>query len=438
MPGDPSKAIVALNRRFLLDHPMHAAQRIEQLPADEAAAALREQPATVLAPVMLHLATDIAAELLVCLPDELVADLLAELAPNDAARLLGALEPDADRKYLSSLDASVAREIERLAEYPADSAGRLMETRIPYFRGSATVDATLERLRAARTRTTRSLFIVGDDNRLSGRVGIQEIAIAPGDTHLRDLAQPVAAVASPVAPRAEVVDLLDRHKLVDLAVVDVDGRLLGIIYHGTLIQAIQEDATADIQTMVGASKDERALSTPLFAVRKRLPWLHINLLTAFLAAAVVGLFEDTIARFTALAILLPVVAGQSGNAGAQALAVTMRGLALREISLRHWLHVTLKEVQTGFINGLAVAFTCGIGVYLWSGSIGLVLVIAMSMVLAMVAAGFAGAVVPISLTRLGQDPAQSSSIILTTVTDIAGFLSFLGIATLLARMLEGA
>jgi magnesium transporter len=187
--------------------------------------------------------------------------------------------------------------------------------------------------------------------------------------------------------------------------------------------------------MVGASRDERALSPALFAVKKRLPWLQINLLTAFMAAAVVGLFESTIARFTALAVLLPVVAGQSGNAGAQALAVTMRGLALREISLRHWLKVTVKEVQTGFVNGIAVAITCGIGVFFWSGSVGLVLVIAVSMVLAMVAAGFAGALVPIMLTRLGQDPAQSSSIILTTVTDVAGFFSFLGIATMLAGIL---
>jgi magnesium transporter len=202
-----------------------------------------------------------------------------------------------------------------------------------------------------------------------------------------------------------------------------------------LIQAIQADASADIQTMVGASAEERALSKPLFAVSKRLPWLQINLLTAFLAAAVVGLFETTIAAYTALAVLLPVVAGQSGNAGAQALAVTMRGLALREITLRHWFIVTLKEVQVGLINGVAVAATCGIGVFLWSGSVGLVIVIASAMVLAMVAAGFAGAIVPIALTRIGQDPAQSSSIILTTVTDVAGFLSFLGIATLLASML---
>jgi magnesium transporter len=173
----------------------------------------------------------------------------------------------------------------------------------------------------------------------------------------------------------------------------------------------------------------------VFAVRKRLPWMQINLLTAFLAAFVVGLFEGTIAKFTALAVLLPVVAGQSGNAGAQALAVTMRGLVLREISLRHWPLMIGKEAAIGLANGLAVAATTAVGVWFWSGSVGLVIIISSAMVISMVIAGIAGALVPIMLRRFGQDPAQSSSIVLTTITDVAGFFSFLGIATLLSGML---
>jgi len=161
-------------------------------------------------------------------------------------------------------------------------------------------------------------------------------------------------------------------------------------------------------------------------------WAHCHAFTLLLAdRSPAG--PDT--RITALAVLLPVVAGQSGNAGAQALAVTMRGLALREVTVRQWLNVTVKEVSVGLANGIGIAITCGLGVYLWSGSAGLVAVIALSMVLAMVVAGFAGAVVPMVLTRLGQDPAQASSIVLTTVTDVAGFFSFLGIATLLSTLL---
>jgi len=196
-----------------------------------------------------------------------------------------------------------------------------------------------------------------------------------------------------------------------------------------------EESSMSMQTMVGVSKNERALSSAVFATGKRMPWLQVNLATAFLAASVVGLFEDTISRFTALAILLPVVAGQSGNTGAQALAVTLRGLALKEIYPRMWARIIGKEFKVGLLNGLSVALTTGLGVYIWSKSIGLTVVIMTSMVLSMVIASVAGALIPISLTVVGQDPAQSSSIFLTTITDVAGFFSFLGIATLLMHML---
>lgn len=434
-PQTPVTAVDALNRRFLLDHPWQAAQKIEAMETADAARVLAPQPATVLAPVMLRLTPNVAADLLHDLPKKLVAALLSELLPNDALRCLSLLEHQDRAATLLTLDPAVRSEIERLMKFPEDSAGRLMDARITHFRGSFSVDQTLDLLRRRRNLATRSLFLVDDQNRLSGKVRIQDVAVSDPETTLLSLATPPTATVTPVTSKDEVVELLERFQLADLPVVDIDGRLLGVIYHATLLQAIQEEATADMQMMVGASRDERALSPALFAVRKRLPWLQINLLTAFMAAAVVGMFEDTIARFTALAVLLPVVAGQSGNAGAQALAVTMRGLALREITIRHWLRVTFKEVNVGFVNGLAVALTCGAGVFFWSGSFGLVLVIAASMVLAMVAAGFAGAVVPIALTRLGQDPAQSSSIVLTTVTDIAGFFSFLGIATVLSALL---
>jgi magnesium transporter len=232
-----------------------------------------------------------------------------------------------------------------------------------------------------------------------------------------------------------VVELLEAHRILALPVVDFEGRLVGYIPNRSLMEAVEQEATADIQSMVGVSREERALSPVGFAVRKRLPWLEVNLLTAFLAASVVGLFEGTIARFTALAVLLPVVAGQSGNTGAQALAVTMRGLALREVRVRNWLGVASKEIRVAFINGIAVAVSTAAAVYLWSRSPGLTLVIGLSMILSMVAAGLSGAAIPMILTALRQDPAQSSSIILTTVTDVVGFFSFLGIATLLSGML---
>ena len=297
------------------------------------------------------------------------------------------------------------------------------------------VAQALQRLRTVSARGLRELFIVDDAGRLLGRVEIQDLAVAASERPLEELVQPLIAFAEDLEPREEFVDRLQQRPITELPVVNLHGRFVGVIHQSALLAAVEQETSVDLQTMVGASRDERALSSPAFAIRRRLPWLQINLLTAFLAAAVVGMFESTIARFTALAVLLPVVAGQSGNAGAQALAVTMRALALREITVRHWPRVLGKEAMAGLVNGIAVAVTTGLGVYLWSRSWGLVAVCMLAMIIAMVVAGLAGALVPVLLKRFGQDPALASSIILTTVTDIVGFLSFLGIATLLAGLL---
>jgi magnesium transporter len=386
-------------------------------------------------PVWEQLTSDVEQAVIGLLPDPLARHVLSELEPALAVALLVRLEPQLRTHCLSLLDPQVASELRKLMDYPADSAGQLMDPRVVVLRSELTAQEALTRLRALKRRDVREFFLVDGDGRLEGRVQIQELALAEPNALLATMRHAIPAVVNDIAQRDEVVELLERSDITDLPVVDFAGRLVGVIRQSALVSAVQEEASLDIQTMVGVSKDERALSPAGFAVIKRLPWLQINLLTAFLAAAVVGLFEDTIARFTALAVLLPVVAGQSGNAGAQALAVTMRGLFLREISLRHWRKVVFKEISVGFINGIAIAATTAIGVYVWSRSFGLVLVIVSAMVISMVAAGLAGALVPITLSRLGQDPAQSSSIILTTVTDIVGFFSFLGIASLLSGML---
>ncbi|MDO9317914.1 MAG: magnesium transporter [Gammaproteobacteria bacterium] len=426
---------IALTRKFLLDYPREAALKIEAMAVDEVAVALAMQPVYALLMMWKYLLPSVAADLLKALPEEHIRQLMAELPPQDTVRMLGQLEERRRMQLLAILTESVRKELSELLSYPENSAGRLMDTRASVFRGEMTVAETLNVLRKAKLRTARGVFLVDSEGRLTAKIPLQDIAVAEPHVQLAELAQAVPAMVPSTAEKDEISELFEKHQLLDLPVVDIDQRLLGIINHNSLVQVSQEDMSSDVLAMVGASRDERALSGPLFAVRKRMPWLQINLLTAFLAASVVGLFEDTIASFTALAVLLPVVAGQSGNAGAQALAVTMRGLALREITIRHWFRVMYKEVRVGFVNGLGIAVTCGLGVFLWSQSLGLVLVICSAMVLAMVAAGFAGAIVPLVLVRFGQDPAQASSIILTTVTDVVGFFAFLGIATALSGML---
>ena len=428
-------AVLALNQRFLLDYPHEAARRLEKLPAVEVAELLSSETTHVAVGAWQDLSPDIAQAVLQHLPVDTGAHFLAESEPAASAAVLIRLSAQDRERWLDRLDAQVARELRDMMDYPENSAGRLMDPRVTYMRADLTVADALDRLRAMKRRRMRELFVVDDKAHLTGRVELHELAVADRSLPLRDITHPLLAAAQELDPREDVVNLLQKKLVTELPVINHEGRFVGVIHQDALMSAIEQETSVDIQTMVGASRDERALSGPMFAVRKRLPWLQINLLTAFLAATVVGLFENTIAQVTALAVLMPVVAGQSGNAGAQALAVTMRGIVLREISLRAWRRMVLKEASVGLANGLAVALTTAVGVYFWSKSIGLVIVISVSMVISMVIAGVAGALTPILLRRFGQDPAQSSSIVLTTVTDVAGFFSFLGIATVLMQML---
>lgn len=428
-------AVAALNQRYLLDFPYEAARQLETMSPTDGAELLASQPLHAVVRTWQVLSPDVARAILENVPDAMALHLLAEAEPAVSVAVLAQWDEDERARRLSALDPQVARELSELLRYPEDSAGRLMDPNVSSLHEGLTVGQALDRLRALKRHGLRELFVVDNEGRLSGRAEIQDLAVTPDLRPLREIVRPLLAAVYALDPREDVASILERQPITELPVINVDGRFVGVIRHAALLAAIEEESSIDIQTMVGASRDERALSTPIFAVRKRLLWLQINLLTAFLAASVVGMFEGTIAKFTALAILLPVVAGQSGNAGAQALAVTMRGLVLREISLRHWPRIVSKEAGVGLINGLAVAATTALGVFLWSGSTGLVMVIASAMVIAMVIAGIAGALVPIMLSRFGMDPAQSSSIVLTTITDVAGFFSFLGIATLLADRL---
>jgi len=369
------------------------------------------------------------------LPEAIVKQLLQYADPVHASRALVRLEEEERQRMMALVDSARQRELTSLVEYPEDSAGSLMDPRFLPLDESLTAREALHKIRKMKPKFTRQLFLINDEGLLLRMVEIHKLALADAEDTLAVLSQPILSMVTPTTTREEVVQELEQHRITDLPVVDIAGRLIGVIRYDALMEAVREETGVDMLTMVGASRDERALSPVGFVVSKRLPWLSINLLTAFLAASVVGLFEGTIAKFTALAVLLPVVAGQSGNTGAQALAVTMRGLALREIGTSQWLRVVRKEVGAGFINGVAIALMTSLGVFVWSASLGLALVIGVSMIIAMVSAAFSGVIIPIVLSRLGQDPAQSSSIILTTVTDVVGFFAFLGIATLLMNML---
>ncbi len=382
-----------------------------------------------------HLDADTAGRLIEEFPAKRRADVIAAMEPRDAFRCLRTIPRRRREALVTSLPPAVKREAERILRVREDSAAALMEIQPLHVTTHTHVTECLARVRNCQTRLPRTLFVVDNDDMLVGAIDLQALISAASDAAIGTLMHPVKWQVDEFTTREEIAAGIGRFNVNTLPVVNLQGRFSGIIRSENLFDAVEKDALSDLQTMVGAGKDEHALSTVWTTVQKRHPWLQINLLTAFLAASVVGLFEHTIAQFTALAVLMPVVAGQSGNSGSQALAVTLRGLALREIGVNAWTRVMRKEMSAGLLNGLGVALITSLSVYVWSKSPGLALVIGLAMVASMTIAGIAGAFIPIMMSRLGQDPATSSTIVLTTVTDVCGFFSFLGIATLLSFLL---
>lgn len=424
-----------MHHPFIAQFPEEAAHVFESYSPQEVIQVLAGLPAKNIANVLSAMSPSLAANLLVEMPQPLLLDSLAHIQPSLTASLLQRLPENTRESILTALPQPLSADIAPFMEYPEDSVGMLMDVRFFTLPEDVTVEEAIQQVRTQATHQLNEIYIIDRRQILVGVLPLRDLFLASPQKKLAALMRRELPTIHPLENQEQVVEICNEWKVLTIPVTDLDGRLLGIIRSQDIIQVEKEEATISMQTMVGASKDERALSPPWFAIRKRLPWLQINLLTAFLAAFVVGLFEDTIAKFTALAVLLPVVAGQSGNTGAQALAVVMRGLALRDIRPTQWIRVTLKESYVALANGVAVAATTCTAVFIWSQSWGLTMVIGISMVISMLMAGFSGAIIPIILRALKQDPAQSSSIILTTVTDVAGFFSFLGLATIFASLL---
>lgn len=423
-----------LRNEYFLKFPKDAAHTFDSLSIKSILDYLRVLPATSARAIFFNLNAETITELMEKIDDELFTELFAKVDTHLASRLLSRLDKDIISKKLALLPDIISREIQDFLNYNEGSAGYLMETDVTTFHTSDSVENVLTRIRKIGNRKLLVIYIIDDEDKLVGKVPVHHIAISHPEKKLKELMDKAPSIDA-MATREEVLEAIEKETLLQIPVTDINTHLLGIIRNDALMSASKEEITENLQAMFGAGREEHALSKVSFAVRKRLPWLQVNLATAFLASFVVGLFEDTIAQITILAIFLPVVAGQSGNTGSQALAVTIRGLALKEIRISQWFRVARKEIMVGFINGIAVAITTGTIVFFWSDSAGIGIVIGISMVLSMLIAGFAGAIIPIGLKAIGQDPATSSSIILTTVTDICGFLSFLGLASALSSVL---
>jgi magnesium transporter len=367
-----------------------------------------------------------------------VAAALLKLAPGFAQDVLAHLPPETRERALAAAPLETARQWQRNALYDESTIGRMMEPVYAAFPPEATVGQAIEALHElVRLAFITYIYVVDDEERLLGIVTMRDLLFNERAMALRDvMLTDVFSLHAPTSLDDAMKQVLDRHYPV-YPVVDAENRIRGLVRGQSMFEARAFDLSAQAGSMVGVEKEER-LGTPwrrsLFL---RHPWLQLNLLTAFLAAAVVGVFQDTLDRLVILALFLPVLAGQSGNTGCQALAVTLRGMTIGELKPGSERILITKEAGLGLLNGVGVGVIAAIGMYLTASSqesahpflLGFVVFVAM--VFSCVASGVSGAIVPLALKRLGFDPATASSIFLTTATDVVSMGMLLGLAALL-------
>ncbi|HOW89535.1 MAG TPA: magnesium transporter [Elusimicrobiales bacterium] len=426
-------AAIELAKKFIQSDPFRAAQALETLSPHDAALVLKELPHSAAAQCLEHLPPLSAAQLLEKNSREDAAAILLRMDRHHAADTFRRLSQGFSRTVIPLLAGDFARDMGEILAYPKDTAGRIMHTEFLAFRSDMKVREVILKLRhiAKKHLPAAYCYVVDTSNSLLGVLNMRDLLLAPPDALVETVMIKEVARVSPFADKEELAAVFARRHYLAMPVVNETGRLIGVVSAKNIIASTEEEATEDLQILFGASAEERVHSPVLFKVRKRLPWLHINLATVFLAGAVVALFQDLISRLAVLAVFLPIVAGQGGNAGIQTLSVVLRGMIMREIEPKSAARVVLNEVWVGLINGLGTGLVTAFIVWLWKGNPYLGLVLGTAMVVNLLAAGLSGAIIPLTLKRIGFDPAQSSGIVITTITDVVGFFALLSTAWLL-------
>ena len=382
--------------------------------------------------VLVHVGDEVREGLIADMDqDELVAA-VEDLDIDDLADLVEDLPDTVIDEVLKSMDRENRERLEQVLSYDEDSAGRLMNPDVVTVRADTTVDVVLRylRLRAELPEHTDHLYVVNRRHQLIGWVALQSLVTCDAHTPINALIDGDLTAISVDDSAEQVAREFSDHDWISAPVVDANNILLGRITIDDVVDIIREQAEHQALGAAGLDEDEDLFSPVWRAMRRRLVWLSINLCTAFLAARVVGEFEGTIQQLVALAVLMPMVAGLGGNAGTQVLALMIRGLALGQVGASNVRTLLWKEVRVASLNGLLMGSVLGVVVLVWFRNIGLSLVIATALTLNMLFAAIAGVLVPVTIKRFGYDPALGSGIFLTMVTDVMGFFTFLGLATL--------
>ena len=380
------------------------------------------------------------------------ADLLETQLPEDAEFVLEALNPMVAQQVLHEMTEEFRGRVIAVApaekahqwlhnrQYPEDSVGWLMEPPAAVFRPSMTVRDTIEALRKLTKRAFITYgYVTDEDNKLLGVLVFRDLMLGNPDAPLSEVMYTNVFALQPEMALTDAMKLTVNRHIPVYPVCDAEGRLIGLVRGQNLFEARAIEISAQAGTMMGVEKEER-LNTPLFiSLKFRHPWLQVNLLTAFIAAAVVAVFSQTLDRIVILAAFLPVLAGQSGNTGCQALAVALRGMTMGDLKSGDERRLVIKEGLLGLLNGILVGISAAIGMYIYArmqgnpSALALACVVWLSMVLSCITSGLCGAMIPLILRKFGADPATASSIFLTTATDVVSMGLFLGLATIFVR-----
>lgn len=372
---------------------------------------------------------NIRDQLLDVLSAKAVAEGLADLDSDDAVYILEDLdEADLD-EILGQMPAGDRVALKRSLDYPEESAGRRMQASfiaVPQF---WTVGQAIDHMREADDLPDdfHEVFVVDPTYRLLGTVQLNRLLRAKRPVQLVDIMDETRHVVKAEEDQEEVARRFERYDLVSAAVVDESDRLVGVLTIDDMLDVLAEETDEDIKRLAGIG-DEEFTASVLRSSRSRLPWLVVNTVTAFLAAGVIGLFGGSIEQMVALAILMPIVAALGGNTGVQAMTVTVRAIATRDLGGGNARRVILREISVGLLNGVVIAIIVGVAAGIWFADIELSFVIGIALVINMLAAGFAGVFIPMTLDKLNLDPAVSSGVFVSTVTDVVGFFAFLGLA----------
>ena len=429
-----------LLRALVEMHPDDAAHYMESWETAAISDLVSELPNDLATRVIERMSPQIVAPALAALSAERVQHLLTTIDLRSAAVIMLQFDAPQRDSILRNMPATQRKPLEELTGYEPHSVGSMMEPRVATLSFQLTASQAVAIVRKSPREILHYLYVADKDGKLVGVANMRDLLLAGDDQPLAEILNRNVISVEDTMDRDEAIQLLTEHRLLAIPVVDFEGRLLGVVKHDTALKSSQLAGFEDLQKIAGTAGTEKALSSVATVVKSRLPWLIVNLITAFMAAAVVGLFEGTIAQVAALAVLMPVVAGQGGNTGAQSLAIVIRGIAIREIVTGAEGRVIKKELLASVVNSCVIAMLTAALVFGWqlwlqdagvTRSLALSIVIFLSMIVNMVAAALAGTIIPLLLKSMGRDPAQSSSIFLTTVTDIIGFGSFLGFAVLL-------